>query len=84
MEARIEAVEEELRQEKQKNAALKQSHLSATCQDILDLTSVSQSSADGKKAKTAPSSGSGDGFKTRLELKKRNREGGHEVNKICL
>ena len=90
MEARIEAVEEELRQEKQKNAALEQSHLSASlnpaesCQDILDLASVSQSSADGKKAKTAPSSGSGDGFKTRLELKKRNREGGHEVNKICL
>ena len=90
MEARIEAVEEELRQEKQKNAALEQSHLSASlnpaesCQDILDLASVSQSSADGKKAKIAPSSGSGDGSEIRLELRKRGSQAGHEVNQICL
>ena len=90
MEARIEAVEEELRQEKQKNAALEQSHSSASlnptesCQDIVDLATVSQSSADGKKTKTAPSSGAGDCSKTRRELKKRSSHGGHEVNKIWL
>ena len=90
MEARIEAVEEELRQEKQKNAVLEQSHLSASlnpaesCQDIVDLATVSQSIADGKKAKTAPSSGAGDCSKTKRELKKRSSHGGHEVNKIWL
>ena len=90
MEARIEAVEEELRQEKQKNAVLEQSHLPASlnpaesCRDIVDQATVSQSSADGKTVKTAPSSGSGDCSKTRRELKKRSSHGGHEVNKIWL
>ena len=86
MEARIEAVEEELRQEKQKNAALEQSHQSASlnpaesCRDIIDIATVSESSADGKKTKIAPATGSGDGLKTRLELKKRSSQGGIEVN----
>ena len=90
METRIETVEEELRLEKQKNAALlQQSHLSPSlnpaqrCQDG-GATTVSQtSSCIGKKAKTAPLGGSGDGLKTKVGLKKRSSQGGLEVNKVC-
>ena len=72
MEARIEAVEEELRQEKQKNAALQQGHLSTSLNPgESSVATVSQSSGDGKKAKTTTTSGSGDGLKTKRELKNR-------------
>ena len=88
MEARIEAVEEELRQEKQKNASLLQqsqmpSHpISAgSCQD--NLATASQSS-NGKKAKTTSSGGSGDSIKAQMELKKRGSQGGLEVIKVCI
>merc|ERR1719370_547483 len=83
METRIETVEEELRLEKQKNAALlQQSHLSPSlnpaqsCQD--NPPTVSERSCNGKKAKTAPVSGSGEDFKTKEELKKRNSQDGLE------
>ena len=88
MEARIEAVEEELRQEKQKNASLRQqsqmplhSISAGSYQD--NLATVSQSIL-GKKAKTTSSGGSGDSLKAQVELKKRSRQGGLEVNNICI
>ena len=88
MEARIEAVEEELRLEKRKNAALeRQSRLSASlnpaesCQDILDLATDSQSSADGNEVKA--SSGSDDSLKNRLKRKKGCSQGGFEVTEKC-
>ena len=72
MEARIEAVEEELRQEKQKNAALQQGHLSTSLNPgESSVATVSQSSGEGKTAKTTTTSGSGDGLKTKRELKNR-------------
>jgi len=83
MEARIEAVEEELRQEKQKNASLlQQSQMplhpisAGSCQD--NLATASQCS-NGKKAKTTSSGGSaGDSLKVQVELKKRGSQGGLE------
>ena len=88
MEARIEAVEEELRQEKQKNASLRQQsqmplHSISTGSYQDNLATVSQSIL-GKKAKTTSSGGSGDSLKAQVELKKRSRQGGVEVNKICI
>ena len=89
METRIEAVEEELRLEKQKNAALLQhSHLSPSlnpqsCQDSVATTVSQTSSCNGKKAKTAPLGGSGDGFKTKRHLKMGSSQGGLEVIKVC-
>ena len=88
LEARIEALEEELRQEKQKNVSLRQhsqmplhSISAGSCQD--NLATVSQSIL-GKRAKTTSSGGSGDSLKAQVELKKRSRQGGVEVNKICI
>ena len=96
MEARIEAVEEELRLEKQKNASLeRQSRQSAilgpavSCQG---LATDCQRGGDGKKTKTTPSGRSGDGkaktssgpgddLKTGLGLKERRSQGGLEVNR---
>ena len=72
MEARIEAVDEELHQEKQKNTTLQQGRLSTSLHPgESSVATVSQSSGDGKKAKTTPASGSGDGLKTKRESKKR-------------
>ena len=72
MEARIEAVDEDLHQEKQKNATLQQGRLSTSLHPgESSVATVSQSSDDGKKAKTTPASGSGDGLKTKRDSKKR-------------
>ena len=86
MEARIEAVEEELRFEKQKNAALLQQSLlspsvnpAQSSQDSI-ATTVSKSSCNGKKTKTAPLPGSGDYFKIKVDLEKRSSQGELEVS----
>ena len=89
MEARIEAVEEELRQEKQKNASLllQQSqtpphpNTAGSCQE--NLPAVSQSSCNGKKAKTTSFGGSGDDLEAQVELKERGSPR-LEVNKVFL
>ena len=95
MEARIEAVEEELRLEKQKNASLERQSRQPAILDPVSCQGLGtdcQRGGDGKTTKTTPSGNSGDGkaktsggsgddLKTRLGLKKRSSHGGLEVNR---
>lgn len=84
VEARIEAVEEELRLEKQKSAALQQKQMSPSsnaaeiCQEGGVVPQCSRCS--GKSATAELSDGSGDNSKT--SVKKRSSKGGEQVKRI--
>ena len=84
VEARIEAVEEELRLEKQKSAALQQKQMSPSsnaaeiCQEGGVVPQCSRCS--GKSATAELSDGSGDNSKT--SVKKRSSKGGEQVERI--
>ena len=84
VEARIEAVEEELRLEKQKSAGLEQNQMSQRsnaaeiCQEGGVVPQCSRCS--GKSATAELSDGSGDNSKT--SVKKRSSKGGEQVKRI--